>query len=216
MISKVITLTNLTESVKVATRCIVSAQHYGIEVEMFNAITPKNAIDLAESNKVAIHSFREKYSRYKNALAAFMSHYLLWNECVNTGQNYLILEHDAVFVSDIPQIFRGDIVNLGAPSYGKFDTPRILGEGPLTSKTYLPGAHAYYITPRGATQLIVKAKQDARPTDVFINKNSFPDVKEIYPWPIEARDSFTTIQREDGVQAKHTFLKTGKMDILNV
>lgn len=216
MISKVITLTGVQESVKVAERCIKSARHHGVEVVVFNAVTPKLSKELASENKVVVHSFREKYSRYRNALAAFMSHFCLWKECVESKQPFLILEHDAVFLNDIPQVFMGDIINLGAPSYGKFNIPSTIGEGPLESKTYFPGAHAYYITPKGARELIGKAKKDARPTDIFINKESFPDLKEVYPWPIEARDTFTTIQREDGIQAKHSFMKTGKMEILDV
>jgi hypothetical protein len=41
------------------------------------------------------------------------------------------------------------------------------------------------------------------PTDVFLNLNSFAFLQEFYPWPVEARDSFTTIQSEIGCRAKH-------------
>jgi GR25 family glycosyltransferase involved in LPS biosynthesis len=108
-------------------------------------------------------------------------------------------------VSPLPNVFHGDIVNLGKPSYGKWNTPTFLGEGPLTSKAYFPGAHAYYITPKGAQQLIDQAYIDAGPTDIFINKSHFNDLKECYPWPAEAKDSFTTIQNEIGCQAKHNY-----------
>ena len=33
-----------------------------------------------------------------------------------------------------------------------YNMPRI-GEGPLTSKAYFPGAHAYCVSPKGAEQL---------------------------------------------------------------
>ena len=215
MIAKVITLMNMPQSVKVAKRCIESGAAYGIHVENFNAVTPKTVDQFVYDEQIDTRFFKEKYSRFKNALAAFSSHYSLWKECYQTKQNYLILEHDAVFVDDIPTFLLGDIVNLGQPSYGKIETPSKLGEGPLSSKPFLPGAHGYYITPKGAWDLILRAKIKAKPTDVYIHQDNFK-ITEFYPWPIQARDTFTTIQREEGIQAKFSYLKTGKMDILNV
>lgn len=215
MISKVITLMDVPESVKAAKRCIESGVFYGIRIQNFKAHTPKTAPEFIEKEQIDTRFFKEKWSRYKNALAAFSSHYSLWVESFQTQQDYLILEHDAVIINDIPTFLRGDIVNLGEPSYGLFNTPNKIGEGPLVSKPFFPGAHGYFITPVGAKELILQAKKMARPTDVFINHSSFT-LNEYYPWPIKAKDSFTTIQREEGIQAKHTFMKTGKMDILNV
>ena len=215
MIAKVITLMNTPQSVKVAKRCVESGAANGVNVEYFKAITPKNVDQLVYDNEIDTRFFREKWSRYINALSAFMSHYSLWFECFHRQEDYLILEHDAVIIDDIPTFLRGDIVNLGKPSYGKFDIPKKLGEGRLTSKPFLPGAHGYYITPKGAKDLIVEAKRMAKPTDLFIRREKF-EVTEYYPWPVEARDTFTTIQREDGIQAKHNFLIKGKMDIINV
>ena len=206
---------NMPESVKVAKRCINTGSAYGVQVSNFNAVTPKTVDALVYEHEIDTRFFREKWSRYKNALSAFMSHFSLWRECYQSNQPYLILEHDAVFVDDIPSFLRGDIVNLGKPSYGKFEIPSRLGEGKLESKPFLPGAHGYYITPMGAAQLISQAKQKAKPTDVFIHRDLF-DVTEYYPWPIEARDTFTTIQREEGTLAKHSYVKSGKMDIINV
>ena len=71
---------------------------------------------------------------------------------------------------------------------------------------YIPGAHGYYLTPKGARQLITTAKRvGATPCDLFLNKTNFPNIMELYPWPIEADDSFTTIQKEKGCKAKHNY-----------
>ena len=215
MIAKVITLMNMPESVKAAKRCIESGAAYGIHIEHFNAITPKTVDQFVHDEEIDTRFFKEKWSRYKNALAAFSSHYSLWLESFRRQQNYLILEHDAVIINDIPTFLRGDIVNLGQPSYGAFTTPSKLGEGPLVSKPFFPGAHGYFITPVGAKQLLLRAKTLAKPPDVFIHKDTF-EVTEYFPWPLTAKDTFTTIQRQDGIQAKHSYLKTGKMDILSV
>ena len=99
-------------------------------------------------------------------------------------------------------------MNIGAPSYGNAQTPNILGVNPLTSKPYFPGAHGYMITPAGAKMLISKAKTNAAPTDVFMSLSNFPTLQEYYPWAVEARDSFTTIQKQAGCLAKHSYGET--------
>ena len=139
----------------------------------------------------------------------------MWKECAESKTPYVVLEHDAIFVDSLPNFILGDIVNLGAPSYGRYNTPTYIGEGDLVSKPYLPGAHAYYITPKGARQLIEQAQVMAKPTDVFINVNKFK-IGEYNPWPVKALDSFTTIQKTEGIKAKHSYMKTGKMDIIDV
>jgi len=210
MKSYVITMVDNERSVQVADRCIRSGAKFGIDIEKSKAVTPKaNPIALAEKFNIPTEGFKEVYSRYENCLSAFLSHYALWDECLLTNETFLILEHDAVIVDHIPVFkqFR-DVMNLGKPSYGKAQTPMQLGVNPLTSKRYFPGAHGYMITPRGAKILIDKAKSHAAPTDVFLSLQNFPTLQEYYPWPIEARDSFTTIQKQAGCLAKHNYGET--------
>ena len=209
MKASVITMIDSEKSRQVADRCIQSAARQGLTVSYFKAITPKDSpMKIASQEQIPIEGFEEKYSRFENTLSAFLSHYWLWKMTAAGTTPHVIFEHDAVVVDRIPITLSGDIVNLGAPSYGKFNTPMTLGEGPLVSKPYFPGAHGYYVTPRGAQMLIDKAKTDSCPTDIFINKNNFTNVKEYYPWPVEAKDSFTTIQNETGCLAKHNYGET--------
>jgi len=208
MKASVITILDNIKSRQAADRCIKSAAKNGLQVAYFKAITPKDfPMKIASEEHIPIEGFEEKYSRFENCLSAFLSHYWLWKMTAAGTMPHIIFEHDAVVVNSIPTIY-GDIVNLGKPSYGKFNTPTSLGEGPLVSKQYFPGAHAYYVTPKGAQQLIDKAKVDACPTDIFINNANFKNLKEYYPWCAEARDNFTTIQNEVGCQAKHNYGET--------
>lgn len=210
----VITILDNPLSVQVADRCITSCKKFNIDIEKFSAVTPKthDPEKYAESLDIPTNGFKEIYSRYENCLSAFLSHYLLWEKCVNLNETFLILEHDAVIVNNIP-IFKQfkHVMNIGKPSYGKAQTPMKLGVNPLTSKKYFPGAHAYMLKPAGAKLLIDKAKIHAKPTDVFLNLNLFPTLEEYYPWPVEAKDSFTTIQNKNGCAAKHNYDKTYKI-----
>lgn len=211
----VITIMDNPKSVAAADRCVRSGATWGVPVEKFKAITPSDSpIKIASEKQIPIEGFEEKYSRFDRCLSAFLSHYSLWEKCIEERQPMVVLEHDAYFVNGLPLFIGGHIVNLGQPSYGRFRIPQILGEGPLQSKRYLPGAHGYYIDPKGAKLLVERANTDAAPTDVFINLDHFKDIKELYPWPIEARDSFTTIQNETGCGAKHNWHKDSNYEIL--
>lgn len=205
----VITIMDNPQSIKAAKRCIESGKRRGIDVKTFEAITPRNTRVIEKCNElgIPIHHFTEKYSRHQPVIAAFLSHYHLWKHAFENKEDTLILEHDAFFVDSIDEReILGPIVNLGKPSYGNYKTPTWLGEFPLFSKEYLPGAHAYKITPHGAECLLYRAQYDAGPTDVYIHKDRFPKmITEYWPWPIEARDEFTTIQNELGCQSKHNY-----------
>lgn len=108
-------------------------------------------------------------------------------------------------MDNIPEMLHSGCISLGKPSYGKFVTPQFLGVNPLTSKPYFPGAHAYRVAPKGAELLMAQAQLYARPTDVFLNRDVMSWLQEYYPWPVECRDSFTTIQKTEGCLAKHNY-----------
>lgn len=203
----VITIDDIDKSVKSAQRCINSAAKYGMKVENFSAITPRNT-DITSKmfgEGLNIQGFIEVYSRLENCVAAFLSHYTLWNMCADDDCAYTIFEHDAMVFDKIPEMVFDRVISLGKPSYGSYKTPKLIGVNPLTSKRYFPGAHAYRITPTGAKTLIAQAKIEAKPTDVFLNTTTFPFLQEYYPWPVEVRETFTTIQNVDGCWAKHGF-----------
>jgi GR25 family glycosyltransferase involved in LPS biosynthesis len=202
----VITIMDNKKSVKAADRCIKSgSQHGGIVIEKWPAITPRDDLkELLQKDGINPVSMAEVYSRTPNAVAAFMSHFSLWKESVERKTEITIFEHDAVCVNNIPTFIEyNGVISLGKPSYGKFNTPTLLGVNKLTSKPYFPGAHAYRVKPAAAQMLIDQARFEARPTDVFLNLNTFPFLQELYPWPVKADDTFTTIQNPTGCVAKH-------------
>lgn len=216
MKSYVITIMDMPESVNAAKKCIQSMPEY--DVQMFSAITPKDDPEkLASKYGLNLDFFRfdgEKYSRHHRCISAFMSHYTLWQKCIEDNEEYQIFEHDAVCVGNLPKYinYQG-CISLGAPSYGKWKTPQTFGVNPLTSKQYFPGAHAYRMKPSAAKVITAAAEFGSAPTDVYLNLASFPWLEEYYPWPVIARDSFTTIQTVNGCIAKHNY-KEGRYDII--
>lgn len=204
----VITIKDNEKSVAVAQRCIDSGKVHGLDVEMHPAVTERDdPYKIAENYKIPVSAFENnKFSRTLPCLSTFLSHHSLWRKCWEEKEELVIFEHDAVVTDAIPRNapYR-HIMNIGRPSYGRWNEPRSLGVNPLTTKPYMPGAHAYMIKPAGAEMLLVKAQMSAEPTDIFIKLENFPTIQEYYPFCAEARDSFSTIQKEKGLQAKHNY-----------
>ena len=202
----VITIFGNEKSEAAAKRCITSGLSVGgISIEKWRATVPNAQLsEIIKKEGINTARMDEIYSRTPNCIAAFLSHYSLWKRSVEENAEVTIFEHDAVCINNVPSDIRfKGVLSFGAPSYGKFNTPSSFGVVPLQSKKYLPGAHAYRVKPEAAQMLIDQARMEARPTDVFLNVNTFPFLEEHYPWPVEARDSFTTIQSEIGCRAKH-------------
>lgn len=204
----VITIIDSDKSLASAERCIKSGAKFGLDIQKFTACTPKdNVYKVMEKHEVNPTGFEgNRYSRLEPMMSAFMSHFSLWTHAVEINEEVTIFEHDAVILDPIPNmiVYEG-CINLGKPSYGRWNDPMYLGVNPLTSKPYFPGAHAYRVNPRGAKRLIEQSKILAGPTDVFLNVDVFPWLEEYYPWPVVANDSFTTIQNEEGCKAKHNY-----------
>ena len=202
----VITIFGNEKSEAAAKRCIASGLSVGgISIEKWRATVPNAQLsDIIKKEGINTTLMNEVYSRTQNCIAAFLSHYSLWKRSVEENAEVTIFEHDAVCINNVPSDIRfKGVLSFGAPSYGKFNTPSSFGVVPLQSKKYFPGAHAYRVKPEAAQMLIDQARMEARPTDVFLNTTTFPFLEEHYPWPVEARDSFTTIQSEIGCRAKH-------------
>lgn len=197
------------ESVKMAERCVETGKEFGVNVEIIPSTYRDNVDQELKKLKLERGKFDTTYSNPDAVIANFCTQYRCWTEIFYSGEPGIVLEHDAVFVAAVPELEGlGDIINLGKPSYGKYRTMSQPGIYPMFSKTggYIPGAHGYWLTVKGAQQLIAKARQiGAHPCDLFLNKTNFPSIQELYPWVIEARDEFTTIQVEKGCIAKHNY-----------
>jgi GR25 family glycosyltransferase involved in LPS biosynthesis len=205
MKSYVITIRGNNKSIAAADRCIKSGLDFGEPIEKIWAYTPEADLETLMAG-IDTSRFNEVYSRTDRCIAAFLSHKSLWERCVRMGEEIQVFEHDAVLRLEIPRFINYDYcINLGKPSYGKFNIPSILGVNPLTSKRYFPGAHAYRLNPKGAKLLLEAVPKNAAPTDVFLSTSNFPWLQEYYPWPVEAIDTFTTIQKKWGCVAKHNY-----------
>ena len=199
----VIALLNVPESVQYAQRAIESAQAFGLEASMEPGVWREEAEARMHAEGLRLAKWDCSYSRLDAVIGCFLAHYYIWQKVTEPS---VIMEHDAVVVAPVPDLV-GDIVTIGKPSFGLLRQAPKQGEQKLFSAgDKIPGAHGYYVTPNGTRRLIETAKsRGILPADKFINPKWFPDVAEYYPWSIEARDDFTTIQRVKGCLSKHSY-----------
>ena len=212
----VITLMNNPRSVKSSQKTMATAYKHGLKVKQFEAIIPRDRqAQMMKEYGIAHRNFKEEFSRLPNCQAAFMSHYKLWDWCIQIGEPIIIFEHDAIMIGPLPKNFDFDkVITFSKPSYGNYNTPMELGVQKLVQKPYFGGAHGYAVSPEGARALVDKAIAHAMPTDVYLNTQYFPWLQEYYPWICLAADHFTTIQKTNGCMAKHNFSR-GDYDIIN-
>ena len=119
-------------------------------------------------------------------VACFMSHYRLWQKCVELNEQILVLEHDAQFIKKLPadiDIGSFDIVGINDPRgatrrsrefynnivHRENDVQPVPQIDAWNVPQGLAGNSAYIIKPRGAKDLIAKVKEiGAWPNDALM------------------------------------------------
>jgi hypothetical protein len=213
MKSYVICIQSNKHSVEAAERCIESGKKFGYTIEKHNAYCPDDdPHKIFEEEGLPVSEFKidARFSRLEPCMCGFLSHRSLWIKAFKENQQILILEHDAIFTDKIPLNVGFDgVLSFGRPSYGQYRKAKKPGVYKMFSKVggYMPGAHAYVVSPRGARKLLHRASEKPGPTDLFLNKHDFPFICEYYPWPVMADDKVSTIQHDIGCIAKHNYKK---------
>lgn len=215
----VITLQDNKYSVDAATRCIESAAKFGLTVDYWTAVDKNNAVEIMEAEGLKWTWAGEKNDRRQRCpitklqqfpytakdlrakIGCSMSHYLLWQSCVDFGEPYLILEHDAVFLRPLPEFEFNGICQINDPngctrkgSWWSQQMKRRGGEGAFNktwvttpSERHIPdglaGNSAYLVKPHAAQQLVNKFHElGVWPNDAMMCKQLFPYLQEYYPF----------------------------------
>lgn len=209
MIAYINYLPHLEQSRQVAERAKESCIEHGLESELYPGIWRDNARYLMDSFELKQADYAKHLSNDDSVIGNFLTNYMLWEKIAAEKHTALILEHDAVVVEPLPcpAFAWPEITTVGKPSFGAYNKSREKGLQRFFSNAlkHFKGAHAYVITPCGAKKAIsVAQRHGVMPLDIFFHTDRFT-LHEIYPWPVECHDSFTTIQLEEGCQAKHNW-----------
>lgn len=92
-----ITLKNHNLSLELANECIESGKIYGWNITLFEGINGLSITDAMWEN-INVSPLLNRYNMHKPGVqGCFMSHFYLWQKCVDIGSEIIILEHDAIF-----------------------------------------------------------------------------------------------------------------------
>lgn len=147
--SYVIILKNHESSEQYGSACLASARLHGWNIERFNAIDGRSiSLDELKNYGLFVNQKRKKVSkqfRRPGVLGCFLSHYTLWNKCIELNEPIGIFEQDSIILSSPPPNLEfTDILKL----YGFNKMPReAAGE-------WYVYANAYIIKPVAAKKLI--------------------------------------------------------------
>ena len=218
----VITLEDHKYSEANAARCIESAAGFGLTVEKFQAVDEDQAFQVMMAyglrwtwaNGNTSHSAcpitglaQHPYGELAPKIGCSMSHYLLWQKCVDLQEPLLILEHDAVFLRALPEIeFKGIcMINdpAGATHRGDWWSDHMTRRGPgVFSKTMvmsgkrpdgLAGNSAYLIKPYAAQELVAAFHTlGVWPNDATMCIQLFPYLQELFPFVTRVDQTMST------------------------
>jgi len=187
----VITIEGNQYSEESAQRTLKSAIDAGLDAEIYYGVDKYNSVNELKTQNLTLNDLNQKWLKYsylEPAIGCFLSHYFLWLKCVQSGERFVILEHDVEFTDKLvdskPEPGSFSIMNIGKPLWDN------------KTNEHLGGAHAYIINAIQAKKLIKSAKDDGIvPTDVFINRN-IVSIEDAKTYTCFQRQEFTTIQRD--------------------
>jgi hypothetical protein len=136
---------------------ICSCNQYHWQTTIFSAINGYNIQDTdwktfgLPQPKKSKNKEKKFIGELPGAQGCFLSHYKLWNICMELNQPIVVLEDDAIAIAPLTDINSNfDLVKLHAP--------RASGESKLGHWSI--GAFAYWITPFGSRKLVEFSKQN--------------------------------------------------------
>ena len=191
----VITMMGVPLSEAIAQDTLESLGKFGEQGQKFPATHGKDIETHWTEHELKQFKIGQKFKTLNPGLVGcLLSHLRLWKLCREQNEPFLILEHDAVQLRDIPEYFLSrfdDVLHLdrysrlvedynshclsnrGEGIHNHCDSIPNLSGTELLNKTSIKGSHSYIITPTGANKMIdyVWAKGALSP-DVALNSTA--------------------------------------------
>lgn len=167
--------------------CLKSAEKYDWHVEIFWGING-NTVSSETWASQGLRLRTDKFISDKPGVqGCFLSHYVLWNKCVELDEPIIILEHDAIIQQPwAPILLENSIVKLHRHYKRKtlkYDTD---------SGLWSPSGHAYCLSPRHAETLINFVKRvGAYEVDVVMGDKVI-GIEHINPSLVERQNLYST------------------------
>lgn len=175
-----------------ANECIMSAKRFGILVEKFDGVYANHDIIIKEKNLKFFEKMKDHRKTSNGIKGCFLSHYLLWEKCVDLNEPIIIFEHDALMIRPLPpnilELFTHHCILDYAVHYPDYEEiiskecqisiknyPQIEDIKKITfkeiNKRHVRGSHAHIVKPLGAKTLINSVKKfGILPSDMCVNQ----------------------------------------------
>lgn len=178
-------------SEKLANECIDSAKQFNVAVEKVDGVYSDHDKILEEKNLKFFEKLKEHRKNSNGIKGCFLSHYLLWEKCIELDEPIIIFEHDALMIRPLPtnilDLFTHHCILDYAVHYPNYEEiiandcdlkitkfPKIEDEKlgfKSINKTHVKGSHAHIVKPLGAKTLIESIKKyGVLPSDMCVNQ----------------------------------------------
>lgn len=183
----VITLLDSELSKQFSNKTIESGNKFGQHVEVWPAVNG-SLHGNEKLNRYGIPGFL-LFGHAPGVVGCFLSHYEIWQKCVEMNETLMVLEHDAEFIRALPSnihdhysgVLKLDpyrpiepdyktLVNASADESIQVIEPT--AQGTHRAGEFLTGTYGYCIKPKAAGDLINFAKEvGGLPSDVFMGRD---------------------------------------------
>ncbi len=168
--------------------CLKSAKKYDWKVETFWGVNGNTITENTWKNEKIFPRLDKPTMGKPGVQGCFLSHWKLWNKCLELGEPVIILEHDAVIQGSWYPIEIGKAV-IKLHRYYKEKNPKYDEDTGLWS----PSGHAYCILPSHATLLINFVREKGAFEADRLLGNKVVDVIHLgKPSLVERQDSYST------------------------
>ena len=206
IVAKIIYLSEIEFSKKVAWSCIEQGRKFGVNIIPFKGVHGYKSEDLLKKFSLKPKYFFKQGRR--GVIGCFLSHYLLWLECIKFNKPYLVLEHDGYFIRSLERgildkfddVLKLDNENPYNDDYDnkvnesaefivkKYNNPNPKNTELNETGNYLKGAYSYIIKPKAAKKIVEWIKingflpADVQIGDKLVNINVVkPTIVRVHP-----------------------------------
>jgi GR25 family glycosyltransferase involved in LPS biosynthesis len=134
---------------KLVEKNITDAKSLNWNIEIFPAINGTTITDKTWKDHGIYWSYHRALDNKPGVYGCFLSHWMLWNKCIELNKPIIILEHDIKIHSEWRDInlYYVEVLKLYPRESARHLTDTVSGKWSI-------GAHAYYITPIAAKKII--------------------------------------------------------------
>jgi len=166
-------------SERLSDELIESGKQFGIAIEKVDGVYANQAEIIQQKGLHVFEKMKEAKKQNKGMQGCFLSHYQLWERCLELNEPILIFEHDALIIRPLPDnflnLFTHHAILDYACHYPDYEEI-VLRDGPLKitnfpfienvpatykglNSSHVKGSHAHAIKPEGARTLISNVKK---------------------------------------------------------